>query len=82
MRTSSLDLGLALAAAARGYKVKKKSDPYFTMKLHYGAMKVFDEAIENSKGILFKDTNITYFGTSDYYILSDDTNWINIEPEV
>jgi len=81
MRSTRLCLGFALAAAARGYKVRRKTDPDFTMKLHHGAIKVFNNHTDREeKGTLFKYTNLTDFSADDFYIVGDDRSWIDVNP--
>ena len=81
MRCANLDLGLALAAAARGYKIKRKSDPEFTMKLNHGAMKVFSDAHERkTPGVLFRYSNMFNYAENDFYIVGDDQSWLDSEP--
>jgi len=81
MRSTRLDLGLALAAAARGFKVRRKSDPDFVMKLHRGALKVFNNSTDREeKGTLFKYTSLTNFADDDFYVVGDDKTWLDYDP--
>jgi len=73
MRAQRLDLGLALAAAARGYRVGKYSDPNETLFMKNGAMMV-----ERTKGkdALFSSLKSLDFKSYDYYVQGDDNAWM------
>ena len=79
MRSTRLDLGLALAAAARGYTVGRYSNPNEVLKLVDGAMTLIRK---KGKNCLFSSLKTMNFRDRDYYIIGDYNNWLDTEVEV
>jgi len=76
MRAQRLDLGLALAAAARGYKVGRYSNPNERLEERNGALwlvrgKGKDALVSSLKSLDFK--------SYDWYVIGDDSSWLTHE---
>jgi len=74
MRPHRLDLGLALAAAARGYHVGRYSNPNETLEMRKGAMYLVRA---KGKDALFSSLKSLDFCSNDWYVIGDDSTWLD-----
>ena len=78
MRSTRLDLGLALAAAARGFKVGRYSNPNDTLVMRNGAMML---ERKRGKSALFSSLRSMDFKSKDWYVIGDVAGWEKYEVE-
>jgi hypothetical protein len=78
MRAQRLDLGMALAAAARGFKVGRYSNPNDTLVMKNGAM-ILER--KRGKSALFSSLRSMDFKSKDWYVISDVSGWEKYEVE-
>jgi len=78
MRAQRLDLGMALAAAARGFKVGRYSNPNDTLIMRRGAMLL---ERKRGKSALFSSLRSMDFKSKDWYVIGDTSGWNQYEVE-
>lgn len=78
MRPHKLDLGLALAAASRGYIAKRYSNPNEELRMVDGAMMLLRF---KGKDALFSSIKSLDFKSLDWYVFGDDATWIDKDIE-
>jgi len=74
MRPTRLDLGLALAAAARGYHVGRYSNPNEHLEQRAGAVYLVRK---KGKDALFSSLKSSDFNSNDWYVIGDDSTWLD-----
>ena len=74
IRAGRLDLGMGLAAAGRGYKGGKYSNPNEYLKLVNGAMWMIRE---KGKNCLVSNLKTLDFKSNDYFVDGADASWYN-----
>ena len=77
MRTTNLDLGLAIAAVLRGYIVRRKDNPNISLMLGYGKPIVVRDKGKNLD--LSKSVMPFNWKEQIWYIAGDDASWLSKE---
>ncbi len=74
MRYSKLDLGLAIAACARGYKCGRYSDENEQLHMVEGNIRLVKE---HGKSVQFQYSTLFHdFISQDWYVIGDDKTWL------
>ncbi len=75
MKVKDLDLGLALAAVARGYTVKKRENDNISLKLHNGF--IYEKRAKGKNCRIENSALWLDWSSECWYVVGDDHTWMH-----